>query len=248
MLPATKQLTGRIQNNLKVSSRKISVLLIMALTAVFVLLFYREAVLTTVLSSLEILNAHKQYTVVAIFLLIWLATTTALIPASALVVVAGSTSGIGEGFLISMAGVFAGALSAFHISRGLLHDPIRRRLSGRFPVEVLESEIRSRGWKIVALLRLSPVFPFSLVSYAFGISGVKRKDFLIGTVGSIPPILGYLYAGGITRDTLYQYGPDSSGAQPLEIAILGIQVLAVLVAMYVILKITRNVLRNIGLA
>jgi len=230
-----------------VGSKKILILLVVALTAAFVLLFYRDAVLTAVLSSLETLSTHNRYTAASIFLLIWLATTTGLIPASALVVLAGSTSGLWGGFLISMAGVFVGALSAFHISRGLLHDPIRRRLSSRFPVEVLESEIRSRGWKIVALLRLSPVFPFSLVSYVFGISGVKRKDFLIGTVGSIPPIFGYLYAGAITSDTLHKYGPGSSSAQPVEIAIFGVQLLAVLVALYVILKITRNVLRNIGL-
>ena len=98
------------------SGKKKLALLFSILTAVFVLLFYRDAVLAIVLSSLDVLNTHNRYTVPAIFLLIWLATITGLIPASALVVVAGSTSGIWEGFLISMAGVFAGAWSAFHIS------------------------------------------------------------------------------------------------------------------------------------
>lgn len=229
-------------------NRKVLVVSVSALTAVCVLLLYRDEALTIAISSLDTLSTHNRFALATIFLLIWLSTTTGLIPASALVVLAGSTGGIWAGFLISMAGVFAGALSAFLIAGKLLHGPIRRRLSGRFPVEVLETELQSRGWKIVALFRLSPAFPFSLVSYALAISGVNRKDFLIGTAGSMPPIFGYLYAGDLTKDTLQAYGPGGANMQPLEITILGMQVLAVLVVMYVLLKITRNVLREIGLS
>jgi uncharacterized membrane protein YdjX (TVP38/TMEM64 family) len=47
--------------------------------------------------------------------------------------------------------------------------------------------LRSEGWRAVALLRLSPVIPFAVKSYLFGVSRVRMRDYVIGTfLGKLP--------------------------------------------------------------
>jgi uncharacterized membrane protein YdjX (TVP38/TMEM64 family) len=45
-------------------------------------------------------------------------------------------------------------------------------------------------------LRLIPLFPFDVISYAAGFSGVKFKDFAIATIlGTIPGIFVFINIG-----------------------------------------------------
>ena len=47
------------------------------------------------------------------------------------------------------------------------------------------------------LTRLSPVFPFNLLNYAFGVTQVSLKDYILGSFGIIPGTVMYVYIGSL---------------------------------------------------
>ena len=50
------------------------------------------------------------------------------------------------------------------------------------------------------LLRLSPVFPFTLLNYALGLTRVKLRDYAFASFGMIPGTLLYVYSGKLVGD------------------------------------------------
>jgi len=80
------------------------------------------------------------------------------------------------------------------------------------------------GWRIVALLRISPVMPFSLTSYALGFSGISFRDYFLGTLASLPALLGYVVIGALGNlgVTAQRQGADIHGL------LLGVGVVATL--------------------
>ena len=59
----------------------------------------------------------------------------------------------------------------------------------------------AEGWKIVFLTRLSPVFPFNVQNYLYGLSGVSFRDYLLASwAGMIPGTIMYAYIGSLAAD------------------------------------------------
>jgi uncharacterized membrane protein YdjX (TVP38/TMEM64 family) len=50
------------------------------------------------------------------------------------------------------------------------------------------------------MLPLSPVFPFNLLNYAFGVTGVSLQDYVLGSIGMIPGTILYVYIGSLVGD------------------------------------------------
>jgi uncharacterized membrane protein YdjX (TVP38/TMEM64 family) len=72
---------------------------------------------------------------------------------------------------------------------------IRRALS--FRLAAIDGMVAADGWRLVALMRLSPIMPFSIASYALGLSGVRLGDYVVGTLASLPLLLGYVVIGAL---------------------------------------------------
>src|SRR6185369_16922747 len=93
-----------------------------------------------------------------------------------------------------------GASAAFLVARHLARDAVERRLAGNARFAALDRAIGAEGRKIVFLLRLSPVFPFTLLNYALGLTNVRFADYLLACVGMIPGTLLYVYSGKLAGD------------------------------------------------
>jgi uncharacterized membrane protein YdjX (TVP38/TMEM64 family) len=60
----------------------------------------------------------------------------------------------------------------------------------------LDQAITSEGWKIVALVRCSIVFPFTYINYAFGLTGIGFVPYVVATfIGIIPATVAFVYLG-----------------------------------------------------
>jgi uncharacterized membrane protein YdjX (TVP38/TMEM64 family) len=121
-----------------------------------------------------------------------------VLPASALAAVAGATLGIAAGFVLSSATLFVGAVITFLLSRSLFRPFVERWLSKRVRVASLDAALCRHGWRIVCLIRLSPVAPFTATSYLLGLSKVSLRDYLLGTLASLPALFGYVVMGDLT--------------------------------------------------
>jgi uncharacterized membrane protein YdjX (TVP38/TMEM64 family) len=95
-------------------------------------------------------------------------------------------------------------------------------LESRFSVlERLDGEIADSGWRLVFLLRMSPLAPFGLVSYVFGLSRVSLGDYILGTLASLPALLALVYTGAIAGETVLTLGGVRPARNWAEWAILG---------------------------
>jgi uncharacterized membrane protein YdjX (TVP38/TMEM64 family) len=129
--------------------------------------------------------------------LVVLAALIGIVPGALVGVAAGAVFGITRGFTFSAIGIMAGAGFAFALSRSTLRPYIGAALRQHGALARLDGIIARDGWRLVALLRVSPVMPFSLTSYALGFSGITLRDYLLGTLASLPALLGYVVIGAL---------------------------------------------------
>jgi uncharacterized membrane protein YdjX (TVP38/TMEM64 family) len=124
---------------------------------------------------------------VVVFGAIYVAATLALLPAAVLNITAGALFGLAWGVGVVMCASMVAAIAAFLIARHLLRERICAHYTREGTPAAIDKALRSEGWRAVALLRLSPVIPFALKSYLFGVSRVHMRDYVIGTfVGKLP--------------------------------------------------------------
>ena len=79
-------------------------------------------------------------------------------------------------------------------------DGCQGREAGDIPHSPVVAAVAEAGWKIVLLVRLSPVFPFGLLNYAFGVTRVKFTHYLLASwIGMMPGTVLYVYLGTLAR-------------------------------------------------
>jgi uncharacterized membrane protein YdjX (TVP38/TMEM64 family) len=79
------------------------------------------------------------------------------------------------------------------------------------------------GWKLVCLLRISPIMPFSATSYALGLSSIRLGSYLLGTLASLPALFGYVFMGSLADASLSAL---QTGAGPVKWGLLVLGVVA----------------------
>lgn len=150
------------------------------------------------------------------------------LPASLLAVAAGSIYGAPGGFLVSALTTIVGADLALAVSRSLFRPGVERLIARHRKLADLNQAVSASGWKFVCMLRVSPVMPFSATSYALGLSQVTRRDYLIGTLFSLPALLGYVAMGSLAEVALTAWARGDSPIRWLLIAIGGIATVVLL--------------------
>jgi len=178
------------------------------------------------------------------FVLVYVAATLTFVPGSLLTMTAGALFGLVEGAFYTFVGATIGSALAFVIARYLARDAIQRRLV-RYPkFAAIDQAVGLEGFKIVLLLRLSPVFPFNFLNYALGLTTVTFRAYMLGAVGMLPGSVVYAYYGMLAGDVLALAGgvPSISGVSYYVTMTLGL-VATVLVTM-VIIHAARRALRN----
>lgn len=153
-----------------------------------------------------------------------------VLPASALAVAAGATLGIGVGFALSSSTLLVGATLTFLLSRSLFRPLIERWFGGRARADAIDRAVGRRGVRIVCLLRVSPIAPFVVTSYLLGLSKVSFRDYLLGTLASLPALLGYVAIGAMAaRGVRSAVAQDWMGGALLVVGVAATAVLTVMI-------------------
>lgn len=138
------------------------------------------------------------------------------IPSIVFTFAAGVLFGLSRGMLFSLAGTTMGSVGALLIGRYLAKDWISRRFSKDKRFQLLGEMARLKGWKIVALARLSPIFPFLIGNYIFGLTPISAKSYFAASlVGSIPSTAVYVYLGTLSRNLAF-LGDETRARTPGE--------------------------------
>jgi uncharacterized membrane protein YdjX (TVP38/TMEM64 family) len=118
------------------------------------------------------------------------------IPGSLITLGAGFSFGIFVGTVAVSVGSILGASAAFWVGRTLARGWIEKKVSNHPKFRAIDQAVGEQGFKIVLLTRLSPVFPFTLLNYAFGLTRVSFRDyFLASWIGMLPGTILYVYLG-----------------------------------------------------
>jgi uncharacterized membrane protein YdjX (TVP38/TMEM64 family) len=131
------------------------------------------------------------------FITLYIIASIAFLPGSILTLGAGVVFGVILGSLYVFIGATLGATAAFLVGRYLARGWVSQKIEGNNKFRAIDEAVATEGFKIVFLTRLSPVFPFNLLNYAFGVTGVSLKDYFLGCIGMIPGTIMYVYIGSL---------------------------------------------------
>ena len=178
------------------------------------------------------------------FIVLYVLATVFFVPGFILTLAAGVLFGVVWGSMAVSVASIAGATLAFLIGRYLARNWVAQRIQGNEKFEAIDQAVAGEGWKIVGLVRLSPVFPFNLLNYAFGITKVSFKDyFLASWIGMLPATVMYVYVGSLAGD-LATLGSQERSRTPGEWGLYLIGLVATIVLTVYITQIARKALQK----
>lgn len=167
------------------------------------------------------------------FIAVYIVAAVLFAPASVLTLGAGFAFGILWGMIAVSIASTLGAAAAFLVARYLARDWVRKKLAKGEKFAKVDQAVAEQGWKIVALLRLSPIFPYNALNYLLGVTGVRFWHFFFASwLGMLPGTLLYVYLGYAGRASLEAAATDEQNT--LRLVYLGLGLLAtVAVTIYV---------------
>lgn len=175
-----------------------------------------------------------------VFILGYIGATVAFIPGSVLTLAAGAIFGLGEGVLYVMTGATLGSSVAFLLARYVAREAVEQRIAGNAKFAAVDRAVGREGWKIVVLLRLSPVFPYNLLNYGLGLTKVRFRDYVLASIGMLPGSFLYTYSGFLVGDVIRLAGDAGPERGPLYYAVVVIGLLATIAVTAVVTKTARQ--------
>ena len=136
-----------------------------------------------------------------VFVAFYIVAALTLVPASFLLTVsAGAMFGVWRGSVLVFIGASLGASLVYAIASPLAGSRWMQRVTRDPRVGAVRAAVASEGPRIMFLLRLSPITPYSIVNYALALSGARFGDFVAALPGMIPVIVMSTYYGKVVGD------------------------------------------------
>jgi len=137
----------------------------------------------------------------ALFVAAYTVAAVLAVPGTLLTLAAGFVFGLGFGVALVSAGSVLGAIAAFLLGRFVARGWIVRRIADSPRWRALDSAARHDAFKLVLLARLSPLLPYNMSNYAFGLTAVRLRDYALASwVGMLPATVLYVYIGSLAKN------------------------------------------------
>lgn len=152
----------------------------------------------------------------AVFVLLYIIATVFMLPGVILTLAGGGVYGLLIGFpLVSVASTL-GACAAFIVGRYFARDWVAARVANNQRFKAIDDAVGKQGWKIVLLTRLSPVFPFNLLNYGYGLTKISFPHYALASwIGMMPGTVLYVYFGSVGKNlaSLNEEGREKTTAE-----------------------------------
>jgi uncharacterized membrane protein YdjX (TVP38/TMEM64 family) len=130
-----------------------------------------------------------------VYIAVYAVCVVAFIPASILTLGAGAIFGFAGGTIVVVIGATIGATLAFLLARTVMRRRIEEMTRNNAKFRALDRAIASEGMKIVFLVRLAVVFPFTYINFAFGLTAIPLWRYVLATfLGIIPTTMAFVFA------------------------------------------------------
>lgn len=166
------------------------------------------------------------------------------VPGSILTLGAGFLFGVVYGTIAVSVGSVLGATGAFLVGRTLLRTTIEKRIAAYPRFQAIDRAVGEQGFKIVLLVRLSPIFPFNLLNYAFGLTNVRPWQYVLASwIGMLPGTVMYVYLGSALKSLAEVAAGAPEGGTPQTVFFVAGLVMTV-IATVVITRVARRALHE----
>jgi uncharacterized membrane protein YdjX (TVP38/TMEM64 family) len=168
------------EKNERKKGRGVRFLLFLLIVAIIAVV--RETGVTRYLDQQVLKGLIGNYGALAplVYIFIYVVAPALFLPGLPVTIVGGILFGPFWGVVYAIIGATLGASVAFLVSRYLAREWVERQL--RSPKwRRLDGAVERHGWKVVAFTRLVPLFPFNLLNYAFGLTKIRFRDYVIAT-------------------------------------------------------------------
>ena len=175
---------------------------------------------------------------------IYIISAVLFLPGSVLTLGAGAIFGLLTGYVAVTVGSVLGAALAFTVGRTVGRGWVDRKVAGNAKFRALDEAVGEEGFKIVLLTRLSPIFPYNLLNYAYGVTRVSFRDyFLASWLGMIPGTLMYVYLGSAAKG-LAELATGGGEGGPAQAVLFFFGLGATVLLTVFITRIARKALKN----
>jgi len=175
-----------------------------------------------------------------IFIAAYAVATVLFFPGSLMTIGAGLAFGLWRGFVVVSAGATLGAALAFLVARHFVRSRVERAAKNNPKFAAMDEAIGKEGWKMVALLRLSPLLPFNLSNYLYGVTKVGFWPYLAASwVGMLPGTFLYVYIGAAGKGV-----STDGGAGPWKWVLFGAGLVATAVVTVWISRLAKKAVSN----
>lgn len=133
-----------------------------------------------------------------LYILIYSIATICILPSTPLNLTGGAIFGSVWGTVWTSIAAILAAVLAFGFSRTIGRSLVERKLAGKW--ESIDREMQQGGFFYMFAIRLLPLIPYGIVNFAAGLTSIKFRDYLLGTLlGTVPGILPFVMMGaGLT--------------------------------------------------
>jgi len=119
-----------------------------------------------------------------------------MLPASVLIMLAGFLFGLWRGFAGVWIATLLASTLAFWFARTVARQWIQRKIQRKPLFNAIDRAIQRKGLPVVILTRLVMILPYPGLNYMLGLTGVRFRDYLAGTmIGMIPPLFLFVFLG-----------------------------------------------------
>lgn len=222
---------------------RISIIAILVAAAIGVFVWLPQAN-DTLVSALEWIDSIGPWGPV-LFVIIYIIGCVLFVPGSLLTIGAGMIFGLFVGTITVSIGSTLGAGAAFVLARTVLREWVDKATAAMPRFQALDEAVGREGFKVVLLTRLSPLFPFNLLNFAFGASKVPFRDYMLASwIGMFPGAVLYVYIGTAAK-SLAEAMTGKSQASTAEQVFF---VVGLVATALVVIIITRAARKSLALA
>jgi uncharacterized membrane protein YdjX (TVP38/TMEM64 family) len=138
---------------------------------------------------------------ILVFTVAYILDAVLLGPAWLFALAAGLAFGLVRGGLIVWISATIAAGAAFLIARYLARHRVEKIARKNEKFEAVDRAIAKSGWKVVLMLRISPILPYTIANYLYGLTAIRFVPYMIATaIGILPMVAVYVSIGAVGRE------------------------------------------------
>jgi uncharacterized membrane protein YdjX (TVP38/TMEM64 family) len=223
--------------------------ILIALAVLALIVFIRRLPLPELLGRLNEWVTGMGAAGVFVYAAIYAVAAVLFVPGSLLTLGAGFLFGVVWGTIcVSLASTTSAAV-AFLIARYLAREKVSVWAKRNPKFAAVDAAIGQQGWKIVALLRLSPLMPFSIGNYLYGLTAVRFWPYVLASwIAMLPITVLYVYVGAVGRAGLEAAAGQGPARDPLQVVFWIVGLIATGVATWLVTRTARRALAEARLA